>query len=151
LYSDAIGAGNWAASTTNVINYTLPGGTVGKNADSIVFELCFSTAANANNKRIVITGAGRTLYDSTSQAVNAGILILQLVWSRQSSATTFEVSVNPRSSDALWTSTVSRTSNTIVSPAGGFASDISITVACTGTSLNDVYLRQGQLIYRSAP
>lgn len=68
-------AGTPASTTeTDLQTYSIPANSMATNGDSISFEMSFTTAANANTKRLKIKYGATTMYDGTALALNGATI-----------------------------------------------------------------------------
>jgi hypothetical protein len=86
--TDAATAAN--TTETDLHSFTLSGGTLGANGDKLVAKFAFTTAANANTKRIRVYFGGIVVWDSTAAVYNGihGAVEITVI---RVSATTFRV------------------------------------------------------------
>lgn len=72
------GVGTPANTTeTDLQTFSVPANSMATNGDSIYFEMSFTTAANANTKRLKIKYGATTMYDSTALALNNSVITVR--------------------------------------------------------------------------
>lgn len=108
-------AGTPASTTeTDLQTYSIPANSMGTNGDSVYFEMSFTTAANANTKRLRIKYGATTMYDSTALALNAATITVRGRIIRTGAATqTYYIEVHSNSALLVATSATGTAAETL--------------------------------------
>ncbi len=121
-----------SSADTNLQTYTLPGGTVAEADAAILIFAAFTFAANANAKRVRILVADKTVYDSGTQNQNGGSLFVFAFVVRGTVTTAGWNAMPWVSGSSLFSAAHTQSSGSIASPAGGWASNLTIKGYGTG-------------------
>jgi hypothetical protein len=140
LNDTATVATNTTTGATNLYDYTVPANTIGATKQIIRVTAFGKFAGNANNKKIAVTFAGNTIYDSAALAVNGNDWSLDVTLVYTASGN-YSSRVITQCDDALWvnniqvTKTIARFSNQtgaiVIVGTGGATADIELLYAKT--------------------
>lgn len=108
-------AGTPASTTeTDLQTYSIPASSMATNGDSVYFEMSFTTAANANTKRLKIKYGATTMYDSTALALNNAVITARGRIIRTGAATqTYYIEVHSSSALLVATSATGTAAETL--------------------------------------
>lgn len=144
IASKSTDTGNVTTGVDTLWSVSVPGNTLARNGDVLRFDLGIFTAANINNKEVVVSFGGTTIFDSTALALNGADLSIEGIIIR-TSATTVRCIVRAVGDSALLPSTATYSTVTVtLANAAGFL------VTGEATDSDDVVLAIGRLTFEPA-
>lgn len=129
--------GNVGAGEDDLHTYTLPAGTLGRDAESVEVEYALTFAANANNKRVRAYFGATAILDTGAGAQSGGTLVIR--------ARVFRTGAATQKAHASFACTIGSafgvsTAN-LTTPAETLANAITIKVTGEGVANNDIVAR----------
>ena len=122
--------GNTSSTATDLVNYIFEKNQLKNNGDVLSFSFKGTYAANANNKKLVITFGSQTIFDTTALPINGGSWIFDVEVIR-TSVSTQDIFVKAFYNDLSKTAYI----------AGIQSDNITIKLIATGVATNNIELK----------